>query len=195
MSIVWPILYAIFIWWFSTGIILLLNQRNPSTYKNTFWVSGMVLALALVGLKTSANLSTVAGAYCGFTCAILVWGWQEIGFLFGYVTGPRREPCPEDCRGLQKMYFAFQTIQHHEIALVVLALAGIAALTAHAADAPFDEKACMKKCTKGFTEKAQNAAKEEAQDKGEQVDNKSLDRKVDKPAIKKQCEFICKDNG
>jgi putative photosynthetic complex assembly protein 2 len=83
MSIVWPILYAIFIWWFSTGIILLLNQRNPSTYKNTFWVSGMVLALALVGLKTSANLSTVAGAYCGFTCAILVWGWQEIGFLFG----------------------------------------------------------------------------------------------------------------
>ena len=123
MSIFWPILYSIFIWWFSTGIILLLNQRHPSTYKNAFWVSGMVLALALVGLKTSANLSSVAGAYCGFTCAILVWGWQEIGFLFGYVTGPRREPCPENCRGWQKMYFAFKTIQHHEIALVILALA------------------------------------------------------------------------
>jgi putative photosynthetic complex assembly protein 2 len=77
----------------------------------------------LVGLKTSANLNTVAGAYCGFTCALLVWAWQEIGFLLGYVTGSRRTPCPPDCRGVRKAFYAFQTIFHHELALIVLGIA------------------------------------------------------------------------
>ncbi len=86
-------------------------------------MSGMVLLFALVGLKTSANLNTVAGAYCGFTCALLVWAWQEIGFLLGYVTGSRRTPCPPDCRGVRKAFYAFQTIFHHELALIVLGIA------------------------------------------------------------------------
>jgi putative photosynthetic complex assembly protein 2 len=86
-------------------------------------MSGMVLLFALVGLKTSANLNTIAGAYCGFTCALLVWAWQEIGFLLGYVTGSRRTPCPPDCRGVRKAFYAFQTIFHHELALIVLGIA------------------------------------------------------------------------
>jgi len=116
-------LYTIFLWWFGTGIILLLNQRPRSTHQATFWMSGMVLLFALVGLTTSANLNTVAGAYCGFTCALLVWAWQEIGFLLGYVTGSRRTPCPPDCKGVRKAFYAFQTISHHELALIVLGIA------------------------------------------------------------------------
>ena len=118
-----PLLYTIFAWWFGTGIILLLNQRPRSTHQTTFWMSGIVLLFALVGLKTSANLNTVAGAYCGFTCALLVWAWQEIGFLLGYVTGSRRIACPPECRGLRKALYAFQTIAHHELALLVLGAA------------------------------------------------------------------------
>ena len=86
-------------------------------------MSGMVLLFALVGLKTSTNLNTVAGAYCGFTCALLVWAWQEIGFLLGYVTGSRRTPCPPDCKGVRKAFYAFQTISHHELALINLGIA------------------------------------------------------------------------
>ena len=112
-SFLFPMLYTIFLWWFGTGIILLLNQRPRSTHQATFWMSGMVLLFALVGLKTSAHLTTVAGAYCGFTCALLVWAWQEIGFLLGYVTGSRRTPCPPDCKGVRKAFYAFQTISHH----------------------------------------------------------------------------------
>jgi putative photosynthetic complex assembly protein 2 len=126
-SFLFPMLYTIFLWWFGTGIILLLNQRPRSTHQATFWMSGMVLLFALVGLKTSANLNTVAGAYCGFTCALLVWAWQEIGFLLGYVTGSRRTPCPPDCRGVRKAFYAFQTIFHHELALIVLGTAVVIA--------------------------------------------------------------------
>ena len=122
-SFLFPMLYTIFLWWFGTGIILLLNQRPRSTHQATFWMSGMVLLFALVGLTTSANLNTVAGAYCGFTCALLVWAWQEIGFLLGYVTGSRRTPCPPDCKGVRKAFYAFQTISHHELALIVLGIA------------------------------------------------------------------------
>ena len=50
------------------------------------------------------------------------------------------------------------------------------------------------KCTKGLAEKALNAAKEDADSKGDKEDARGPDRKVDKQAIKKQCEFICKDN-
>ena len=78
-----------------------------------------------------------------------------------------------------------------KLAMVVMALAAVVTLPVYAADAPFNEKACMKKCTKGLAEKA---AKEEADSRGDKEDAKGSDRKVDKQAIKKQCEFICKDN-
>jgi putative photosynthetic complex assembly protein 2 len=51
---------------------------------------------------------------------LLVWAWQEIGFLLGYVTGSRRTTCPAECRGFKKAFYAFQTIAHHELALLVL---------------------------------------------------------------------------
>jgi hypothetical protein len=81
-----------------------------------------------------------------------------------------------------------------KLAMVVMALSAIAALPVYATDAPFNEKACMRKCTKGLAEKVQNSAKEDVDSKGEKEDYKGADRKMDKQAIKKQCEFICKDN-
>ena len=46
--------------------------------------------------------ASVAGAYCAFTCALLVWGWQEIAFLLGCVTGPRRSACPHGATGWRR---------------------------------------------------------------------------------------------
>ena len=64
MSIyLWPVLFTIFAWWFGTGIILFLNQRAPATYQGTFWLSGCVMLFAIVGIKTSSSMDTVAGAY------------------------------------------------------------------------------------------------------------------------------------
>jgi putative photosynthetic complex assembly protein 2 len=57
----------------------------------------------------------------------LVWGWQEIAFLLGYVTGARRSECPSDSRGWQRARHATEAILHHELALVVLALLVLAA--------------------------------------------------------------------
>jgi putative photosynthetic complex assembly protein 2 len=62
-----------------------------------------------------------------------VWAWQEVGFLLGYVTGPRRQPCPPGARGWQRTGYAVQAVLHHELALVVLC-ACVAAATWDAAN-------------------------------------------------------------
>jgi putative photosynthetic complex assembly protein 2 len=54
---------------------------------------------------------------------LLVWAWQEVGFLLGFITGPRQEPCPLGCRGWQRVGYAIQAIIYHELALIFLAVA------------------------------------------------------------------------
>jgi putative photosynthetic complex assembly protein 2 len=82
-----------------------------------------ILGAALYGLVATRDDTGVGGAYLAFTCAVAVWGWQEIGFLLGYVTGPRRDPCPAGAVGWRRVYYAMQTILHHEMATAGLAVA------------------------------------------------------------------------
>lgn len=118
-----PVVFTLFLWWFSTGVILYLDGLPQRTFKWTLLGATVVLLLALYGLAASRNDTSVAGAYCGFTCALMVWAWQEVAFLLGYVTGPRRVPCAANSTGWRRFVQAFQAMAHHELALVVLAVA------------------------------------------------------------------------
>lgn len=115
-------LYTIFVWWFSTGVILYLNGLPRATFKWTMLAATLVLAAALYALQMTSNITEVWAAYCAFTSAVLVWAWQEIGFLLGYVTGTRRTDCPLGTRGWKRFGYAAQTVVYHEVALVVLGL-------------------------------------------------------------------------
>jgi len=128
MSFLAPLLFTIFVWWASTGLVLYLVGRPRRTFRWTLVGATVVALLAFVGLRASSGMATVGGAYCAFTCTLLVWGWQEVAFLLGAVTGPRRSACPGDARGWRRAALAFQTISHHEMALVVLG-AGVVAAT------------------------------------------------------------------
>ena len=122
-----PVLYTVFVWWFATGVILYLDGLPRWTFKWTMLGASFLLALALLGLFVTAKDTRITGAYLAFTCAILVWAWQEVAFLLGYVTGPRRTICPPNARGWRRTGFALQAVLHHELALVVLGLAVTAA--------------------------------------------------------------------
>jgi putative photosynthetic complex assembly protein 2 len=125
-----PIVYVLFAWWFSTGVILYLVGRPRHTHKWTMSAATVLLVVAFVEIAHSAADTGHAAAYVGFTAALVVWAWQEVAFLLGYVTGPRRLPCPVQATGWARARLAFQTIQHHEVALLALGLA-IVALTWH----------------------------------------------------------------
>lgn len=122
MSYVLPALYTLFLWWFSTGVILYLDGLPRRTFRWTMAAATIVLVVSLWGLVATRNDVSVSGAYIAFTCAVAVWGWQEVGFLLGYITGPRRGPCPVGATGWSRLGFALQTILHHELATASLAL-------------------------------------------------------------------------
>jgi len=121
-----PILYTLLLWWFSTGVILYLNGLPRPTHKWTMLAASVLLGVALCGVAVSASDTRISGAYLAFTAALMVWAWQEVGFLLGYVTGPRRSACPEDAQGWRRAGHAVMAILYHELALVVLAAAVLA---------------------------------------------------------------------
>ena len=118
-----PVLYTLFLWWFSTGAILYLVGLPRRTHKWTMLGATVLLGTALIGLAATRGDVRNSGAYLAFTCGLLVWGWQETAFLLGYVTGPRRTPCPPGPAGWQRAALALQAVLHHEIALIVLGMA------------------------------------------------------------------------
>jgi putative photosynthetic complex assembly protein 2 len=122
-SLIWPVLFALAVWWLSTCFILYLDGLPRSTFPNTMMLATVALGAALWGLVGTRADNGASGGYCAFTCALLVWAWQEIAFLLGMVTGPRREPCPPEVQGWQRTWLALQTVLYHELTLVVLAAA------------------------------------------------------------------------
>jgi putative photosynthetic complex assembly protein 2 len=123
-----PIGFAIFVWWFSTGIVLLLDGLPRTTFRWSHLISSLLALGALVGLLHTAPQTTPAGAFCAFTCALLVWGWHELSFLTGWVTGPRQQPLGEGSAGWPRFTQAVQTILWHELAILASGLV-IAAIT------------------------------------------------------------------
>jgi len=125
-ELILPLFFTIFVWWFSTGFILWLDRFPPRYFRHIMFCSTLILIGAFYGLKVSSASLTVASSYCTFTCALLIWGWQELAFLLGYVTGSRRTECPEGARGWRRAKYAFQVINHHEFALIILFIGVVA---------------------------------------------------------------------
>lgn len=118
-----PIAFAIFVWWFSTGIVLLLDGLPRTTFRWSHLISTALALGAFVGLVHTAPQTSVAGAYCAFTCALLVWGWHELSFLTGWVTGPRKRGADEGARGWLRFGQAFGAVLWHELAILASGVA------------------------------------------------------------------------
>ncbi len=114
----WPILFAVFVWWFSTGLILLLDGLPRTTFRWSHLISSALAVMALVGLHRTAGQGDVASAYCAFTCALLVWGWHELSFLTGWITGPRQQVLDAGATGWRRFVQATQTLIWHELAIL-----------------------------------------------------------------------------
>lgn len=97
-----------------------LTGLSRPTFKWTMLGATVVLVASLYALRTTSQITEVWAAYCAFTCSLLVWAWQEIGFLLGFVTGTRKTECPKGVKGWQKFGFAAEAVLYHELALVVL---------------------------------------------------------------------------
>ena len=115
--------FATLVWWFTTGVILFLDNLPTTTFRWSMGAATLLLTAALYILQLSSTDVSSRGAFTAFSCAIAVWGWLEMSFLMGFVTGPRRHACLERCSGWRHFMHATQAIIYNELA--TLAGAGL----------------------------------------------------------------------
>jgi putative photosynthetic complex assembly protein 2 len=120
-------LLALFVWWFSTGAILLAVRRaDKEGAQARLWAVLWNLPFLVVGavgfLDTLGN-DTVAGVYVAFLSALALWGWIELAFLTGVITGPVRQPLKEGVPEWERFIRAWGTVAYHEMLLAFTLIA------------------------------------------------------------------------
>ena len=120
-SLVYPAAYALFVWWFSTGIVLLLDNLPRRTFRWSMIGGTVLFGAALHRLWAGANDASEAGAYAAFTYAIIAWAWQEMSFFMGVVTGPRSTGAAPDARLGQRFVQGLAASLWHELTIVATA--------------------------------------------------------------------------
>ena len=120
-------LVALFLWWFSTGVILAAVR----------WVDGRgavarilltlftlpIFGLGLWAYLASLDVLSTASAYYGFLAALALWGWIELAFLTGVVTGPNTRNMPAEAPEWERFLRAWGTVAYHEMLLVATLIA------------------------------------------------------------------------
>lgn len=121
--------FVVILWWSATGAIFWLDGLPQKTFGLSIGVATVILLASLVALGVSSGVATPAGAFVGFAAAIGVWGWNELLFLTGAVTGPNRRPAPAGLTGWPRFKAAAASVIHHEAVILASGVA-VAALTA-----------------------------------------------------------------
>jgi putative photosynthetic complex assembly protein 2 len=118
-------LVAIFAWWASTGAILVVVRHADGAGRH---LAATLATLPVAGLGAAAYFLTLdatgaGAAYAAFFAALAVWGWLELAFLTGMVTGPSRLPARPGVPEWERFVRAWGTVAYHEIALTAALVA------------------------------------------------------------------------
>ncbi len=115
-------LIALFVWWFATGAILMVvkhaDRHGLRARRLTTFAGLPMLVMGIWGYETSLSDTSVAGAYIAFLSALGIWGWIELAFLTGVISGPIQKPCPPGVPEWERFLRAWGTVAFHEILLV-----------------------------------------------------------------------------
>ncbi len=114
-----PVLFAILVWFASTGALLWLVGAPRAAHGFAMAVLSVVMVAATAGVVIAGADASVAGAFAGFSLGIVIWAWHEAAFLFGFLTGPRRGECPPGLSSWRRFLAASQTVIAHEVAIAL----------------------------------------------------------------------------
>ena len=112
-------IYAIALWWLGTGLVVYLDGLPSNTFRHTMFYTCFIAVVAISGLVLMADNTTMIGAIISFTCGLMLWGWQELSYFLGYITGIRKKHCAEGCSGWRHFYHAIQVNLYHEISIII----------------------------------------------------------------------------
>ena len=75
MAYALPAIFALFVWWFSTGAIIWLDGLPKHTFKWSMAGATMLALAGFYGLHLSAGGTELADAYIAFASVMAVWAW------------------------------------------------------------------------------------------------------------------------
>ncbi len=130
---------TLFLWWFSTGLILwrvrVADNGTGRDHQTSVLLAAPLLVIGLLAARASLMDLSAEGIYMAFLAALALWGWIELAFLSGVITGPNTAPCPPFAPPRDRFWRAVGTIAWHE-ALLVATLVALGLATLHATN-PF----------------------------------------------------------
>jgi putative photosynthetic complex assembly protein 2 len=117
-------LAALFLWWFATGILLwrvhAADRGGPDSHVWSVILSLPLFAGGVLGVNATLADPSPQGAWFAFLSALAIWGWVELAFLSGIITGPNTRVCPVGLDGRARFLAAFRTVAWHETVLVTV---------------------------------------------------------------------------
>ncbi|MEO0560543.1 MAG: DUF3623 family protein, partial [Chloroflexota bacterium] len=127
MTLVMPICYAAFLWWFTTGVIIAVYKRPAWVMRLSFVGATALLLVALYGVYVTRSITTATDVYIAVTCGVVIWGWQTASYYLGFVTGPAHHEhhagkLPDaDTWGqsmIERLRLALRFTIHHELVVI-----------------------------------------------------------------------------
>lgn len=120
-------LIALFIWWFSTGTILMAvkyaDRTGPRARRTATLAALPLIVIGAYGAAWSAEENDVMGVYVAFLSALAIWGWIELAFLTGAITGPNQTRLPSAVPEWERFIRAWGTLAYHEMLLLTALIA------------------------------------------------------------------------
>ncbi len=113
-----------FLWWFLTGLILFVvnwaDTRGVVYHK--FVTLGLlpILVVGFYGFLFTLNDDSINAVYLSFFSSLSIWGWFELAFLTGVITGPNRVEKPVGVDGFRRFQLAWAAIAYSELTLIVV---------------------------------------------------------------------------
>ncbi len=111
-------LFALVAWWFGTGAILWLVRRPARHFRQRMAAMSVLGVFSVWAAARSMQDTGALSAYLGFASVIVMWGWHEMAFLSGWITGPRRVPLSPGVQGVARFRESLEVVLHHEMALL-----------------------------------------------------------------------------
>ena len=113
-------------WWIGTGLLILCCAQSRTVSVAGAAVIAALFGVSLAGISFTAEAVTTLSVYGAFVSALSLWAGVEYTFLAGLITGPHRDPCPEDAGAWQRFRLAVMALLYHEVLILVCAAAVIA---------------------------------------------------------------------
>lgn len=118
-----PVLYIVFLWWFTTGLIFATYGRSQRLTHLVFQIMTVCLFLAFGGLFAVRGSDSRTDVYVAVTCGVVIWGWQVASYYLGYVTGPLKATYIAPGKSLwERFTLAIQFLLFHELLAFITAV-------------------------------------------------------------------------